>query len=55
MKLPPGCWCLAREAGQAPTSWVNSYAGTSQVQGRTEWIERWLRRKAIAFLPDAIA
>ncbi|MBD1909299.1 hypothetical protein [Leptolyngbya sp. FACHB-16] len=29
MKLPPGCWCFAREAGKAPTSWVDSYAETS--------------------------
>ncbi|WP_277874855.1 hypothetical protein [Leptolyngbya sp. FACHB-16] len=24
MKLPPGCWCFAREAGKTPTSWVNN-------------------------------
>ncbi|MBD2155290.1 hypothetical protein [Leptolyngbya sp. FACHB-16] len=29
MKLPPECWCFAREAGKAPTFWVNSYAETS--------------------------
>ncbi|WP_277874845.1 hypothetical protein [Leptolyngbya sp. FACHB-16] len=34
MKLPPGCWCFAREAGKAPTSWADSYAETSLVQDR---------------------
>ncbi|MBD2156811.1 hypothetical protein [Leptolyngbya sp. FACHB-16] len=38
MKLPPGCWCFAREAGKAPTSWVDSYAETSLVRhGRGVW------------------
>ncbi|WP_277874873.1 hypothetical protein [Leptolyngbya sp. FACHB-16] len=31
MKLPPGCWCFARFAGKAPTSWVDSYAETSLI------------------------
>ncbi|MBD2153229.1 hypothetical protein [Leptolyngbya sp. FACHB-16] len=32
MKLPPECWCFARDAGKAPTFWVNSYAETSLKQ-----------------------
>ncbi|MBD1914091.1 hypothetical protein [Leptolyngbya sp. FACHB-8] len=44
MKLPIGCWCFARFAGKAPTSWVNSCAQTSYVGQTKNWKTQWTGR-----------